>query len=95
MIPPELVPADDPRVLSRLAAEAMRVNGALLGEIFLVLPEDKHDAIRRLLAGGGSIGVETLVDRRQSIRVLVVGIEREGTRRILAEVVGPPSCNLE
>ena len=82
----DFIPAANPKALSVLAAAALRSYGALRGELLLTLPDDKHAAIGALLAGGGSIGIETLVDRRQSSRVLLIGIEREGRRLVLAEV---------
>jgi len=84
------MPAADPMALSVLALEAVRVNAALMGEFLTNLSQSKHDAISALLRGGGSLGVETLV-RANSFRVLLVGIEQEGQRRVLAEVAAPPN----
>lgn len=72
--------------LSQRCAASLRANGALMDALLQALPADKQTALERLLAGGGSVGIETLVDRNAACRVLLVGIELEGSRLVLAEV---------
>ena len=60
-----------------------------MGELFPTLPEEEHESIHAPLRGGRSVGIETLVDRRQSFRVSLVDTEREGRRLVLAEVSAP------
>ena len=50
------------------------------------LSKDKLDSIDRLLAGGGSVGIETLIDHRAVNTIALVAIEREGSRLVLATV---------
>ena len=83
------IPATDAGLLSELSAKALRTNGELLGEILQTFPPEKLAALDRLLAGGGSVGVETLVNAKSENTIRVVGQEREGSRLVLATVALP------
>ena len=73
--------------LLRLASTgALQATGNLLACILMVLPEEKKEGLQRLLDGGGSIGIETLVDGKAVNTIHLVGIEREGARLVLATV---------
>jgi hypothetical protein len=78
--------APAPGALSQLCAAALRANGSLMAALLHGLPVEKKTAIQRLIDGGGSVGIETLIDRSAANRILLVGLEREGTRQVLAEV---------
>lgn len=78
--------APAPGTLSQLCAAALRANGALMASLLQALSAGQKEDLQRLLAGGGSVGIETLVDKNAASRVLLVGLEREGSRLVLAEV---------
>jgi hypothetical protein len=81
---PNTAPA--PGTLSQLCAAALRANGALMASLLQSLSAGQKEALQRLLTAGGSVGIETLVDKNAANRVLLVGLEREGSRLVLAEV---------
>lgn len=83
-----------PGNLSQLCAAALRANGALMAVLMQKLSADQHEALQRLLAGGGSVGIETLIDKSAANRILLVGLELEGTRLVLAEVSTNPEHGL-
>jgi precorrin-6B methylase 2 len=78
--------AADAAALSQRCAASLRANGALMACLLRELPKEKHDLLQGLLAGGGSVGIETSVDKHADLRVRLVAIEREGRRTVLAEV---------
>ncbi|WP_422085407.1 hypothetical protein [Variovorax sp.] len=80
------IPTADAATLSQRCAASLRANGELMACMLQDLPKDKLDTIERLLAGGGSVGIETLVDHRAVNTVALVGIEREGSRQVFATV---------
>lgn len=75
-----------PGNLSQLCAVALRANGELMDALLKGFPQARMDDLQRLLSGGGSVGIETTVDRNALMRVFLVGLEREGNRLVLAEV---------
>lgn len=83
------IPAADPGLLSKLSAAALRSNGELLGEILQTFSPEKLQALDRLLSGGGSVGLETLINSKSENTIRVVGQEREGARLVLATVALP------
>ena len=72
--------------LSQLCASALRASGALMAELMQRLSTAQKEDLQRLLAGGGSVGIETLIDKNAANRIFLVGLELEGKRLILAEV---------
>lgn len=76
----------EPGTLSQRCASSLRANGKLLSVILADFPKSKLEAIDQLLAGGGSVGIETVIDRNATNWIRVVGIEREGARLVLATV---------
>ncbi len=73
-------------LIAMASAGTLRANGNLLACILMSLPAERKDALQRLLDGGGSIGIETLVDGKAQNTIHLVGIEREGARLVLATV---------
>lgn len=86
------VPAADAGSLSKLCAASLRASGELIAEILKDFPPDKLATIDRLLAGGGSVGIETTVDGKATNTIRLVGIEREGVRLVLATIAQPPQA---
>lgn len=80
------LPSSDPAALSTLCAASLRANGELLGAMLRDMPPEKHEAIDRLLAGGGSDCIETRVDHRANNTISLIAIEREGARLVLATI---------
>lgn len=87
-------PSTDGNTLSRACAASLRANGNLMACMLINLPKEKQEAIDRLLAGGGRVGIETLIDAKASNTVQLVAIEREGTRLVLATVATPQAAGV-
>ena len=79
----------DHEALSQLCAVSLRVNGCLMDAILKQLPPEKIRSVDGLMEGGASVGIETLVNKAGRTRVLLVCVELEGARRVLAEVPPP------
>ena len=88
------IPSPDSANLSTRCAASLRANGELMSAMLQDFPKAKLDAIDRLLAGGGSVGIETLVDGKAVNKILLVGIEREGSRLVLAEISTPQNTGV-
>ena len=80
------IPASNTSTLSQRCAASLRANGDLISAILQDFPKEKLDSIDRLLAGGGSVGIETTVDGKAVNTIRLVGIEREGVRLVLATI---------
>lgn len=85
----DFIPASNTTTLSQLCAASLRANAELISAILKDFPKDKLDSIDRLLAGGGSVGIETTVDGKAANTIRLVGIEREGIRLVLATIAQP------
>lgn len=83
------IPTTDAATLSQLCAASLRANGDLISAILKDFPKEQLDAIDRVLAGGGSVGIETLVDSKAKNTIHLVAIEREGARRVFSTVAQP------
>lgn len=83
------VPAADAATLSQRCAASLRANGALIAAMLQDFQKEGLDAVSAVLAGGGSVGIETLVDGNAVNTIHLVAIEREGTRRVLATIAQP------
>lgn len=83
------IPASNSATLSQLCAASLRANGDLISAILKDFPAEHLDAIDRVLAGGGSVGIETLVDGKAKNTIHLVAIEREGARRVFSTVAQP------
>ncbi|MEJ7685685.1 MAG: hypothetical protein WKG52_01050 [Variovorax sp.] len=80
------IPTADAAALTQRSSAALKACGELLNEIMRVLPIEKKEALRLLSVGGGSVGIEALVDHAGVPKIHLVGIEREGSRHVLATV---------
>lgn len=72
--------------LSACCAASLNANSDLVAAMLRDMPADKHEAIDQLLAGGGSVGIETLIDRDATNTISLVGQEREGARVVYATI---------
>ena len=83
------VPSNDRANFSKWCAAALVASGELSGAVVRMLHADKQAALDGLLKGGGAVGIEALADGAGTTRLFLVGIEREGARRVLVEI--PPA----
>lgn len=83
------IPAIDHVELGKRYAAALAASAELLAVMAKDLPPDRMQAMSALLDGGGRVGIEATVDKAGTSRAVLIGIEREGARRVLAEVAAP------
>lgn len=72
--------------LGKHCAAALRANADLVSTMLKTLPKDKLESLDRLLAGGGSVGMEIVTDYRAQNSIRLVALEREGARLVLATI---------
>lgn len=75
-----------PITLAERCSTSLLANGELIGAILSDFPPEKLEAIDNLLKGGGSVGIETLVNGKAANVIRLVGQEREGARLVLATI---------
>jgi len=80
------LPSNSSELLSGRCAASLRANGDLMASILADFPPEKLQALDALLAGGGSVGIETLIDGQARNLIRLVGVEREGARLVLATI---------
>lgn len=86
MTNPNFVPAISPAELSAHCAAALKANADLVSSILKTLPHPKLESIDRLLAGGGSVGIEVVTDYKGNASIRLVALEHEGARLMLATI---------
>lgn len=75
--------------LSVCCAAFLQANSDLVAAILEDIPSDRHAALVKLLAGGGSFGIEALVDQHSNSTISLIGREREGTPVVYAVIQVP------
>ena len=70
-------------------AALLRTTSEVVSEMLQTLPQARLDALDALLAGGGRIGIECVVDRSGANHISLVGVEAEGAHLTLATVAQP------
>lgn len=69
----------------------LRANSEVVSEMLGTLPAEKLEALDALLAGGGRIGIECVIDAMGTNHISLIGLEVEGARLVLATVAQPQS----
>ena len=76
---------NDPE-LANLATAVSETTARLLAHVPGALPRPKVDALDSVHATGGAVGLEVVTDGHGKRRISLIAIEREGLRRVLADV---------
>ncbi len=70
-------------------AALLRANSEVVSEMLGTLPASRLEALDALLAGGGRIGIECVIDAMGANHISLIGLEVEGARLVLATVTQP------
>lgn len=90
-----LTPPTPVKTLNERCTAVMRANAELLDAMLQDYSmANKLPLIEELLKGGGSVGIETLVDGRAKTKIMFIGIEREGARLVLGEIKTPENSGV-